>query len=224
VVVPELGRYFTVYAMDRRGRAASGDGPIYALEREFEDVAAVVDSLGQPVHLLGHSYGAVCALEAALLMPHVAKLILYEPGLAGGIFPDGFADELDGLIALGKRDEAAVTFLLTALREPPEFADVAHADPGWAGVVARAHTLPRETRGTQDYQFEPGRFADLRTPTLLLEGELSYPALRTATAAVHAALPHSRVVVMPGQAHLANLMAPELFTAEVLAFLRDDPG
>jgi pimeloyl-ACP methyl ester carboxylesterase len=137
VVVPGLGQYFTVYAMDRRGRGASGDGPIYALEREFEDVAAVVDGLGEPVHLLGHSYGAVCALEAALLTPHLAKLVLYEPGLAGGIFPDGFADELDGLIALGKRDEAAVTFLLTALHEPTEFAETLRADPGWPGAMAK---------------------------------------------------------------------------------------
>src|SRR5690242_14877768 len=65
-VVPLLADTFTVYAMDRRGRGASGDAPRYALEREFEDVAAAVDALPGPVHLYGHSFGGICAVEAAM--------------------------------------------------------------------------------------------------------------------------------------------------------------
>jgi Alpha/beta hydrolase family len=64
-LLPALTAHFTVYAMDRRGRGGSGDGSTYAIEREFEDVAAVVDSIGGPVNLLGHSYGALCSLEKA---------------------------------------------------------------------------------------------------------------------------------------------------------------
>src|SRR5262245_15334434 len=64
-VLPALSERFTVSAVDRRGRGASGDAPIYAIEREFEDVAALVDAVGGPVYLLGHSYGALCALEGA---------------------------------------------------------------------------------------------------------------------------------------------------------------
>jgi pimeloyl-ACP methyl ester carboxylesterase len=106
-VVPELERHFTVYAVDRRGRGGSGDAPTYAVEREFEDVAAVVDSLEGSVHLVGHSYGALCALEAARLTSNIAKLVLYEPPLVDGSsgVPPGFIDELDALLALGKRDE-----------------------------------------------------------------------------------------------------------------------
>jgi pimeloyl-ACP methyl ester carboxylesterase len=63
-VLPALSQQFTVYAVDRRGRGASEDGPIYTIEREFEDIAAVVDSFS-PVNLLGHSYGGICSLEAA---------------------------------------------------------------------------------------------------------------------------------------------------------------
>src|SRR3712207_2617173 len=63
-VLPAFEERFTVYAIDRRGRGGSGDSDDYAIEREFGDVAAVVDSLGEPVTLLGHSYGALCALEA----------------------------------------------------------------------------------------------------------------------------------------------------------------
>ena len=100
-VLQAFERHFSVCAVDRRGRGGSGDSEEYALEREFEDVAAVVDSLGEPVNLLGHSYGAVCALEAALLTSNVRKLVLYEPGMnvnGEEMYPPGFIDRLDGLL------------------------------------------------------------------------------------------------------------------------------
>ena len=78
-VLPAFEQHFSACAIDRRGRGGSGDSDEYAIEREFEDVAAVVDSLGEPAFLIGHSYGAVCALEAALLTRNVRKLVLYEP-------------------------------------------------------------------------------------------------------------------------------------------------
>ena len=75
-VLPALEQQFTVCAVDRRGRGGSGDTAAYAVEQEFDDIAAVVDSLGEPVHLLGHSYGALCALEAALRTRAVRTLML----------------------------------------------------------------------------------------------------------------------------------------------------
>ena len=66
-------------AVDRRGRGGSGDSDDYAIEREFEDVAAVANAFKEPANLLGHSYGALCALEAALFTRNVRKLVLYEP-------------------------------------------------------------------------------------------------------------------------------------------------
>ena len=83
-VLPALEERFTVYAIDRRGRGGSGDSDDYAVEREFEDVAAVVDSLGEPVNLLGHSYGGLVALEAALLTRNVRKTRAVRPGDRGG--------------------------------------------------------------------------------------------------------------------------------------------
>ena len=70
---------FTVYALDRRGRGGSEDAQPYTIEREFDDVAATVNAIGEPVNVLGHSYGALCALEAALRTDHIRKLVLYEP-------------------------------------------------------------------------------------------------------------------------------------------------
>jgi pimeloyl-ACP methyl ester carboxylesterase len=77
-VFSALEQHFTVYAVDRRGHGSSGDSPTYGIEREFEDIAAVVDSIGEPANLLGHSFGGLCALEAALLTQNIRKLILYE--------------------------------------------------------------------------------------------------------------------------------------------------
>ena len=75
-VLPDLEPYFTMYNVDRRGRGRSGDASTYAMERESEDIAAVVDSIGGPVDVVGHSYGSNCALEAAQLTPNIARLVL----------------------------------------------------------------------------------------------------------------------------------------------------
>ena len=79
-----LERHFTVWTLDRRGRGSSGDAASYALERECEDIAAVIDAIGGEVHVLGQSFGGLCALEAALLTPHLGRLILYEPTILSG--------------------------------------------------------------------------------------------------------------------------------------------
>ena len=92
-VLPALERRFTVLAVDRRGRGGSGDAAAYALEREVEDVVAVVEAAGEPVALLGHSHGAVCALEAARLTGGVRALVLYEPPLGFVRWPAGVAGD-----------------------------------------------------------------------------------------------------------------------------------
>jgi pimeloyl-ACP methyl ester carboxylesterase len=93
------------------------------------------------------------------------------------------------------------------------------SQPVWATRVALAHTIPRELRVDELYQFDAARFQALRTPTLLLIGGESPPFFARAIEAVDAALPDSRVAVMQGQQHVAMDTAPELFTGEVLRFL-----
>jgi pimeloyl-ACP methyl ester carboxylesterase len=221
-LLPALALHFTVYAMDRRGRGASGDLPAYAIEREYEDVAAVVDHLGVPVYLVGHSYGALCALEAARLTPNVAKLVLYEAPVAqsSARLPPGFIAELEGLVAAGRREETLTRFFQVVLARSAEEIARLRADARWATRVAAAHTVARETRIAELYRFEPTRFRDVAMPTLLLQGGESPPFLKRSTEAVHAALPNSRLVVLPGQGHNALTTAPELVSAEVLHFLR----
>lgn len=220
-VLPALGEHFSVYAVDRRGRGESGDGADYSLEREVEDVVAVVDSIGTTVSLLGHSYGAICSLEASLRTDHVSRLILYEPPLPTSIkiFPPGALARIEALLEAGNHEEAVVVFLSEVVKMPPGELDLTREAPSWRARVATAYTLPREMRAAEGYTFDPTRFQEFGTQTLLLLGGESPPFLKAATEAAGAALPDGRIVVMPSQQHVAMHTAPELFTSLVFQFL-----
>ena len=220
-VLPAFEERFTVLAMDRRGRGESGDAGEYAFEREFEDVAAVIDSAGDAVDVLGHSHGGVCALEAALLTENARRLVLYEPPLGFVMAPSHTVQRLEGLVEAGERDEVLTVFFREVVGAPQEQIDMMRSLPAWKARLAAAHTIPREERVNREYVLETERFTDLRVPTLLLEGGDSPEPFREADTALNAALPDCQVVVMPGQRHTAMDTAPDLFTAEVLRFLAD---
>ena len=210
-----------MYAVDRRGRGESGDTSPYAIQREFEDIAAVINSISEPVNVLGHSYGAICSLEASLLTKNIAKLILYEPPVptAIDIYPPGSAGRIRSLVDMGDRDGAVSTFFREIVKMPEQELEMLRSLPAWKARVAAAHTIAREMRAAEEYRFTPDRFRELNIPTLLLLGGDSPPFLKKATELVHQALPNSRVAVMPGQQHTAMNTAPRLFTTEVLGFL-----
>lgn len=220
-VSPAFEKKFTVYAIDRRGRGQSGDTLPYAIEREFEDVAAVIDSIQGPVHLVAHSYGAICSLEAALLTKNIARLVLYEPPIPAGIdiYPPGASQRIMALVDKGDHEGAVVAFFREIVRMPDKELEMFRSLPVWQARVAAAHTIPREMQADERYKFAPARFKELNLPTLLLLGGNSPPFFRAAVELVRKALPDSRVVVMPGQEHAAMNTAPELFTAEVMKFL-----
>jgi pimeloyl-ACP methyl ester carboxylesterase len=221
-VLPLLEPHVTVYALDRRGRGASGDTGEYSIEREFGDVAAVVeavaDASGGPVDLLGHSYGAICALEACLRTAGVRRLVLYEPPVQPPP-RSPTTDRLAELLAGGRPDEVVETFFRDIARVPERDLVRLKSLPSWPARVAAAHTVVREERFGDHYRFAPERFASLSVPTLLLAGSASAAFLRASTEAVAAAVPGARVVVLAGQAHNAMDAAPDRFTAELLAFL-----
>jgi pimeloyl-ACP methyl ester carboxylesterase len=215
-------RRFTVYAMDRRGRGGSGDGERYALEREAEDVAAVVDAIGEPVDVVGHSYGALCALEAARLTSNLRRLVLYEgvPLRGADLYPPGIVDRLETLLEAGDAEGV----LLALYRDVVQASDqdiefLRSQQEAWAARLRNAPTLPRELRAEQGYVFEPGRFAAMRAPTLLLVGGDSPARELEHASGVAAALHEARVAVMPGQQHTAMYTAPQAFVDEVVQFL-----
>lgn len=223
-VLPELEQHFTVYSMDRRGRGGSGDSPAHELEREAEDVAAAVDSIGQPVKVLGHSYGGLCVLEAALLTANLHRLIIYEGVALHGadVFSPGAADRLQAMLAAGDVEGMLGVFLRDEANIPPEEVDLLRSQrDAWAMRLRNAPTVPREIRATERYSFDPERFRLMQTPTLLPVGEDS-PALELENArTVAEALPQARVVVLPGQQHLAMYTAPEMFVSEIVRFLEE---
>jgi len=218
-VLPALEERFTVLAMDRRGRGGSGDADRYALAREVEDVLAVVAHAGDDVSLLGHSHGAMCALEGARLTDRLRALVLYEPPLGFVRWPEDVVGRLEGLLAAGRREELLAVFMGEVAGLPADQIALMRALPAWQGRIGAAHTIPREERVNRAYAFDAERFRAVGVPTLLLSGGDSPHGFRVAADAVAAAVSDGRVVVMPGQRHAAMDTATELFTREVLGFL-----
>ncbi len=220
-VIPALAQRFTVHAMDRRGCGRSAPyGAHHTIERDVADVAAVVDSAGESVHLVGHSIGALCALHAALLTPRVRRLVLYEPPLGGPeVAPAAAVDRIAALVAAGNRDAAAVVFVHEVVGLPMATVERLRASPGWPLRVAGVHAVPDGMRALRRFCFDGTRLGALTTPTLLLVGSDSTPYHKRATELIAAALLDARMVVLPDQQHNANLTAPDVLAAEILRFL-----
>ncbi|MFL5822568.1 MAG: alpha/beta fold hydrolase [Solirubrobacteraceae bacterium] len=220
-VIPQLAARWTTYAVDRRGRGASSDAEDYAIESEFDDVAAVIDALGEEVDVVGHSYGAVCSLEGALRASQLRRLVLYEPPLPVGIeiYPQGLIEQLETLLAAGDREGVVTTFLRDVVRMPADQLEALRADPSWEGRLQAAHTIPRELRIADVYEPDFGHFGTLRVPTLLLVGGDSPPFLVEPSRRLHEAIAGSQTITMPGQQHVAMTTAPGLFLDAVVGFL-----
>jgi pimeloyl-ACP methyl ester carboxylesterase len=220
-VLPRLGERFTVLAMDRRGRGASGDADTYAIEREYEDVAAVVEWAGDEVNLLGHSYGGICAVEAALLSDRIGKLILYEPPMGFLESPPEVVRRLEELLEAGERDELVAYFMREVAGLPPEQVELLRSMPAWEARIAAAGTIPREELANREYSFDGERFGNLPVPTLFLQGGDSPEPFVQAAKAMRGAMPQCRVLVMPGQRHAAMDTDTDGFTSAVLEFIGD---
>lgn len=210
------------YAMDRRGSGASHDGGQYAVEREFEDVAAVVDAVaaraGAPVALLGHSFGASCALGGAALTSSVSHLILYEPSL-GLAYPPGWVERCEAMIAEGNPEGAVVAMYRDLLGFTPERLADLRASDTWAQRIGAIGTLVREARVESGWTYEPGQFDGVSAPTLLLSGSKSTPEVQRATQQAAAAVPGARIHRLDGHDHFAHRTHPAMVAAVVRDFV-----
>lgn len=222
-ILPELEQHFTVYAMDRRGRGASTDAQNYNILREAEDVAAVIENIDEPVFVLGHSYGAVCALESTLLTDNIRRLVLYEPPIPTGIpmYPEKFPDRMQALIDSGSLEAALELFMREVVRMPEYELKKYRQLPMWKFRIKLAPTIPRELTIDRSYQFNSKQFEQYQVPTLFLLGGDSPDLFRRAAAILQSALAGCKVVTLPGQQHIAMDTNPELFIAEVLQFLQE---
>jgi pimeloyl-ACP methyl ester carboxylesterase len=207
-----LAARFRLHLMDRRGRGlsrAEAPGP-YSLQREADDVRAVVGAIGAPALVLAHSYGATCALAAAADCPGIDRLLAYEPVFGADVFPRDALPELDAALACGDRDAALEIFFRRGQSQPPEAIAEMRATPLWQARLAAVHTLPREARAANAYR------PHLIGPALrVLVGTESPPRLQ---APAQQAAQSGELRELPGHAHAAMDTGPALFVAEVEGF------
>ncbi|WP_309057024.1 alpha/beta fold hydrolase [Streptomyces sp.] len=214
-LVPYLTPHCTVYAYDRRGRGQSGDSPHYAVEREIEDLQAVIDGAGGRAAVFGGSSGAILALEAALAGAAISRLALLEPPYRVPGFrtpPAGFAGHLDALLAAGRRGEAVEYFLGEHVGFPPEWVKEWKDSPLWPSNEALAHTLPYDTAVMGDGRVPVERMAGMRVETLVVNSDHTSDWLLAAAEATAAALPDGRRLELPGVWHrvLPEVLGPVL--------------
>jgi pimeloyl-ACP methyl ester carboxylesterase len=217
-VLPRVTERFTVYAMDRRGRAPSGDGMEYSIALEAEDIGRVVEAIAQPVVIAAHSYGALATIEAlsisdAQRLKAVTRVILYEPpGIVAGTEAraEGVA-RMEQALAANNREEIVRCFLIDQIGAPPAVLDALKSSPAYPIVLQIAPTLPREARTVNSYHNASGRPGVWKTPTVLLLGSETKGAMRDGVMLLSRTIPDCRLVVIEGQGHSAMLQAPDLF-------------
>jgi pimeloyl-ACP methyl ester carboxylesterase len=228
-----LAETFTVFNYDRRGRGDSGDGKAYAVEREIEDIAALIEAAGRPVFLFGSSSGAALALEASnRLTTKVAAAALFEPPYivddSRPPMADAFFDEIAALVAQDRRGDAVARFM-TAVGVPEEMVAGMKQAPMWAGLERRAHTLPYDgaiVAGLQAGKPLPAdRWTAVTARVLVIEGDQSPPWMRRAAKELALVLPTATLHTLAGQDHSAVFQAPQALVP-VLTLLRKpaEPG
>ena len=209
---------FTVYAVARRGRGQTQTPAGHSLADESRDVAALIESIGEPVFLLGHSYGGQVAVGAALsAADRVRKLVLYEPPWPSAL-PKELLAALEDLARAGRWDDLAVTFFRDGLSVPAAEVEALRASELWPPIVGDAEATVGDLRALMSHDFDPERFRAFHAPVLLQVGEHS-PREPYVTEALAAVLPDVRVEVLAGQAHEGMTTAPELYAASVTRFL-----
>lgn len=229
---PLLGARHPLHALDRRGRGASSDGAPgaeYAIEREFDDLAAVVDAIaadsGGPVDVVGHSYGGRIGLGAALRTANLRRLVCYEgappaPGGRGYQDEDGGAlQRIAALVAAGDRDAALATFMREVVGMPDADLDAFRADPIWPRRAAAMDTTLRELRAETSPAASLAALGAVRQPVLQILGGASSEPFAAATRALDARLRDGRIVSIEGARHAAHHSHASEFVAAVEAFL-----
>lgn len=220
-VVPLLARTFTVYTYDRRGRGESGNVLPYAVEREVEDVEAMLVAIGEPAHLLGHSAGGILALEAAERSDNLLSLILYEPayvvpGARQRPNPEVLG-QMNALLSAGNRAEVVRIAIRETLGLSEAEISTMEQGPGWEQLCGVADAIPSDWK-LWDRELALDRMSAVRARVLVLMGSQSPEWLKIAAETLASALPGATLRVLQGQAHSAMISSPALFAEAVEEF------
>jgi pimeloyl-ACP methyl ester carboxylesterase len=218
-----LAEHFSVYHYDRRGRGDSGDTLPFAVQREIEDIEALIDHAGGSAFVFGISSGAALAFEAALALGgKVRKLAMYEPPYNDD--DDArqawrqFRQELAATLAEGRRGDAVALFMML-LGAPAEQMAEMRQFPLWSMWEGIAPTIAYDAAALgEDASVPAERAAGLTTPTLVMNGEASYPFMSATALALANAIPDAQHRTLEGQGHevAAEVIGPLLvafFTA-----------
>jgi len=199
-----LSGSYTVINYDRRGRGDSGDTAPYAVERELEDLKALLDVAGGSAAVHGLSSGAILALRAALAGLPITKLVLYEPPFivdASDRRPPADAlRTVTQLVAQGKRAAAAHYFMTKIFGMPAFIAFLIRLTPYWKPTLAATGSLPHDLTVVGDYAIPAGT-SRLTTPALIVYGHQTQPRLKNAAELLAKTLPHATLKELPGVNH-----------------------
>src|SRR2546421_8658167 len=175
-----LGDRFTVFNYDRRGRGPSGDTPPYGIQREVEDMEAIIEVAGGSASVYGSSSGAALVLEAAAAGASIDKLALWEPPYSldrENRPPADTAKTFTDLVSAGRRGDAVEFFMADVVGMPREFIAQVRSQPWWAATEKIAHTLAYDATIMGDYEPPVDRFSTIKAPTLLITGSATFPFL-----------------------------------------------
>jgi len=221
---------FTVLNYDRRGRGSSTDHQPYAVEREVEDIEALMDSAGGPAYLFGSSSGSVLALEAANKLGRKTKgVVMFEPPFiidgSRPPMPEDLSQQIDRLVADNRRDDAAKHFFTHGMGIPPVFVTLMRLlMPGWSKMAAMTHTIRYDLAvlvGTQAGKPLPAdRWASVQSPVLVLVGSRSEPFFHSGAKSLARILRNAQYRPLEGRDHSAVLMAPQDLAAAIKEYFR----
>jgi len=217
----ELSKSFTVFNYDRRGRGESTDTPPYAIEREIEDIEAVIAEAGGSAHLYGSSSGAALAMYAAASDLPLMKLALWEPPFIldeAQRPPADQVEQYETMVTEGRRGDAVEYFMTKVIGMSAEMVAGMRSQPWWPAQEALAHTLAYDARIMGDYSLPTDSAASVEAPTIVIAGGAEFPWMRETAEALAKALPDGHARILDGQGHdvdpkvLAPVMA-EFFNA-----------
>jgi pimeloyl-ACP methyl ester carboxylesterase len=216
-----LAQHFTVFTYDRRGRGVSGDTAPYSVEREVEDIAALLSEAGGTAFVWGMSSGAALALEAATRLKGITRLALYE---APFIVDDSRATTEGDWVRVGEavaadRRSDAVKLFLKSVGVPAFFIALMRLMPMWSKLKSIAHTLPYDGAIVRDNQrgkpLPSNRWASITVPVLVMDGGKSPAWMRHGNQSLADALPNAQYRTLEGQTHM---LKPKAHAPVLVAF------